>query len=386
MIASKGHSEKMHKYEKCLDVDGDENGRTVRMIDCDATNPNQHWHFEGDQIRSIRTKDVTNKCLDWDTRGAKLQLWDCVDANPAQQWQLEGVYIHLKTRLDLCLAADGTIPPKWGWFPKQWAPATLEPCQGVDKQEWRVSTSHGNWHTWHKVWQLYMVQFAALAQKVNADMLGIGLEINKAQSPTHDAAWRDLIAAVRKVYKGSLTYGADKGTEVQVTWWDALDVIAIDGYYSLSKLAVPAAQRSTVFAKAWEKLEGGLRALHNKYHKPIMFSEIAYRSANASEEEPSRYMGVYVVEDQGDQADLIDSLFGALCVQDYFSGIFWMSPGYDFDLSNPHEGSPTGFDFANKPGEQVVKQWQLGVQTPPRCDQSMLAVDVSRCSVDSFGA
>ena len=43
--------------------------------------------------------------------------------------------------------------------------------------------------------------------------------------------WRALIAQVRSVYSGAVTYNCDKYQEDHVTWWDAVDVISASGYY-----------------------------------------------------------------------------------------------------------------------------------------------------------
>ena len=43
--------------------------------------------------------------------------------------------------------------------------------------------------------------------------------------------WRALIAEVRAVYDGLVTYNCDKYQEDHVGWWDAVDVISSSGYY-----------------------------------------------------------------------------------------------------------------------------------------------------------
>ena len=42
------------------------------------------------------------------------------------------------------------------------------------------------------------------------------------------AHMRALCAQVRQKFHGSITYGANHGSELSVTWWDAVDVIGVD--------------------------------------------------------------------------------------------------------------------------------------------------------------
>jgi hypothetical protein len=52
--------------------------------------------------------------------------------------------------------------------------------------------------------------------------------------------WRRRIADVRRVYSGKLTYAVNWHREVEeVSFWDALDPIGVQGYFPLATAAVP---------------------------------------------------------------------------------------------------------------------------------------------------
>lgn len=90
------------------------------------------------------------------------------------------------------------------------------------------------WSGWFASYQAFQLHFAALAQQAGADMLILGCEMTQAER--REAEWRRLIAAVRSVYAGAVSYNCDKYGEEHVSWWDALDVIASSGYYPIGQI------------------------------------------------------------------------------------------------------------------------------------------------------
>eukprot|EP00168_Porphyra_purpurea_P017267 TRINITY_DN58_c0_g1_i4.p3 TRINITY_DN58_c0_g1~~TRINITY_DN58_c0_g1_i4.p3 ORF type:complete len:248 (+),score=85.75 TRINITY_DN58_c0_g1_i4:618-1361(+) len=78
----------------------------------------------------------------------------------------------------------------------------------------------------------WIVSRAVVAQANRVSILSIGTEFNGAQGD--EAAWRDIVAAVREVYDGQLTYSANHDSYQDVAWWDAVDMIGIDAYFPLT--------------------------------------------------------------------------------------------------------------------------------------------------------
>jgi hypothetical protein len=74
------------------------------------------------------------------------------------------------------------------------------------------------------------------------DLLIIGAEYEKLTLPKYYVNWQKLIANVRKVYSGLLTYGANTNLSDQnipevhwVPFWKELDYVGLDYYYPVSK-------------------------------------------------------------------------------------------------------------------------------------------------------
>lgn len=60
-------------------------------------------------------------------------------------------------------------------------------------------------------------------------MLIAGCEM--VMSEHREKEWREVIAAIRECYDGTVSYNTDKYQEDRVKWWDCVDVISSSGYY-----------------------------------------------------------------------------------------------------------------------------------------------------------
>jgi hypothetical protein len=96
-------------------------------------------------------------------------------------------------------------------------------------------------------------------------MFCIGCEMVRADG--QDAHWRSLIADVREVYSGLVTYNCDKYQEDHVTWWDAVDVISSSGYYPLG---------------SWEEHLDRIARVVEAHDKPFVFLEAGCPSRQGS--------------------------------------------------------------------------------------------------------
>ena len=139
-------------------------------------------------------------------------------------------------------------------------------------------TTAAEWTTWFASYREFIVHYAALAQAHGADQFCIGTEL---LGTTHRSAdWRAIVAEVRAAYDGPIVYAAlHSGEETAITWWDAVDLIGVDGYYPLSSSRDPDV-RPTVEAleAAWEQPKAIMAGLAAAYGKPVLLTELGYRS------------------------------------------------------------------------------------------------------------
>ena len=128
------------------------------------------------------------------------------------------------------------------------------------------------WEQWFASYDEFVVELAKTAQEVGAEMFCLGCEMVGTDHRADE--WRDLIAQVRKVYDGPLTYNCDKFQEHHVTWWDAVDVISSSGYYPIDQLE-----------EHFQRVE----AVAEKFGKPFFFMESGCPSREGSEYVPNNW-------------------------------------------------------------------------------------------------
>jgi len=117
----------------------------------------------------------------------------------------------------------------------------LKPVVNVADGTWRAHIGffdqdvpgEPTWAEWFASYGEFILHAARLAEAEGCDLLCIGCEMVRADA--REAEWRALIAAVREVYTGPITYNCDKYQEDRLTWWDAVDVISSSGYYPIDR-------------------------------------------------------------------------------------------------------------------------------------------------------
>jgi hypothetical protein len=82
-----------------------------------------------------------------------------------------------------------------------------------------------NWERWWWSYQRIALHYAKVAATRKVQLYAIGSELSSTEGQAD--RWRKLIKAVRKIYKGKLTYLAAADQFDKVTFWDALDLVAI---------------------------------------------------------------------------------------------------------------------------------------------------------------
>lgn len=152
------------------------------------------------------------------------------------------------------------------------------------KFKWRGAitfSKEAEWKRFFRDYTAWIVVQATMAQKGGADIFSMGCEFRKMLHRTKD--WRKVIAAVRKVYKGKLTYSANWDSYQKVKFWDALDYIGIQAYFPLTKKPNPS---EAVLEKAWKRVLKPIRAYAKKTRKPVIFTELGYNHASHTAARP----------------------------------------------------------------------------------------------------
>lgn len=207
------------------------------------------------------------------------------------------------------------------------------------------------WAAWFRDYERFIVHYATLARDAKMDALSIGNELKL--STRFEKEWRAIIAAVRAVYRGPITYGANFDEVFHVGFWDALDWIGVSGYFPLVDEATPS--RATLVA-AWQPIVEKLGALSAQHRKPVLFTEIGYRSADAPawrQWEMPRAAAVNLDA----QRNAYEAFFEAVWPQPWLAGAY---PWKWFSVPDHSHAGDNDFEIENKPAAEVVRRHYKG--------------------------
>jgi hypothetical protein len=190
-------------------------------------------------------------------------------------------------------------------------------------------------------------------------MLCIGAELvsistNRAYLPR----WLALIAGVRRRFAGMLTYSANWGANdfaeefPRVPFWDALDYLGISAYFPLATAGSRSRETARAAWIAWRNTEIWPEVW--RWRKPMLFTEVGYRSALGSAQHPFVYADGAPLDTQ-EQAACYAGLFEAWAAIPWLAGaLFWEWSIRDANATD------TGYDIARKPAASVVSAWFHG--------------------------
>ena len=232
---------------------------------------------------------------------------------------------------------------------------------------WRAEINPSDRTAFFNSYNSVVQKFAKIGQASGVDFINLGTEMaslsNPAVNSQNTQKWRDLIRNTRANYSGRLTYGGNWGAPYEemskIEFWNDLDFIGISAYFDLSKDEIPSVD---TLKAAWGNVDTNtLQPLVNKWNKPIVFTEMGYRSVNQAANAPGDWSRpAYFMEDG--QANAYEALFSFFNTKNYFAGInIW-------DISSdPNYGGQGNIDytFVNKKAEATIKKWFLDSSSLP---------------------
>jgi len=179
-----------------------------------------------------------------------------------------------------------------------------------------------NWEAWFSNYQKFILHYAQLAEKNKIEILCIGTELTIASA--HEERWRKLIQEIRKVYSGKLTYAANFNEEYQqVKFWDVLDFIGIQAYFPLSQTNNPTTQE---MANNWSMHLQSVERVYKEYKKPVIFTEIGYKSTVDAAIEPWKWPqeNKEAIPSDETQAKCYEAFFQTAWKKEWLAGAyFW---------------------------------------------------------------
>jgi hypothetical protein len=235
---------------------------------------------------------------------------------------------------------------------------------------WSGAIEPGDVGAWFAAYRTHLVRLAALAQAHGVTTLHIANEMQSMAQPRYAAQWSAVVDAVRAVFSGRLGWNAvlnargfPFGEPFTIPVADRLDEIGLSLYEPLT-----ASTRPTVdeLVRAWRGNRNGhdlvsmVRAVHTATGKPVVFSEITYRSVDGNNIDPADWMAKPGdVVDAQEQADCYEAFMRVWTAEgaDWMRGVLWwqwlIEPTPQRSVS--HDQTPQ-----NLPAEAVVTRWFTG--------------------------
>ncbi|GAB5398556.1 MAG: hypothetical protein Aureis2KO_01410 [Aureisphaera sp.] len=218
--------------------------------------------------------------------------------------------------------------------------------------KWRSNiqmADNKSWDLWFDNYEKTMLMYAELAQELGFEQFCIGTELESTVRERPEK-WLAFIEKIKKVYTGSLTYAANWNKEYQeIPFWDALDFIGIQAYFPLSDGENPSLDQ---LESAWQPFISDMEKVSKQFHKPILFTEMGYRSLKGTSQIPWEWGSVshwFSKISTKEQYHCYESFFNTVWQQPWFAGIhIWEWQG------GSSNGENTSFTIEYKPAMNLV--------------------------------
>jgi hypothetical protein len=213
--------------------------------------------------------------------------------------------------------------------------------------EWRGNLKPDSWEDWFISYREMMKHFAIIASASGVDVLSVGSELVTAQDRTDQ--WHRTIRMVRKIFPGKLTYSANWDAYARVPFWDQLDLVGMNAYYTLGNDGKVGVDE---IVRRWRAIQRDLMAFQRRVNRPIIFLEVGWCSLANAASEPWDYTRTSLAVDLDLQRKLYEGFFEAWQGNPNIAGfLFWEWP-----IGN---GGPEdkGYTPENKPAEKVLRTW-----------------------------
>ena len=248
----------------------------------------------------------------------------------------KGMRVMLKPHIDLKNDAwRGDICPPENASPNEAAPLWLD--------------------AWFDAYTRFILKYSEMAENEKVEIFCVGTEFKKLIG-AYRARWEKVVRKVREVYSsGSLTYAANWDNYENVCLWDLVDIIGIDAYFPLSAAKDPSLEAlvkgwsSMVYKERKRNWVNEIESFQKKVKKPLVFSEIGYRSVDYAARTPWEYREEWPLN-PGLQRRSYEAVLKAFKDKRWFRGCFFWLWSPKLGAGGMFDG---GFTPQGKPAESV---------------------------------
>jgi hypothetical protein len=219
------------------------------------------------------------------------------------------------------------------------------------------------WERWWSNYQNFLIHYAEIAQEKDVEIFCLGCEMSSSEEFVNK--WRSLISEVRAIYDGQLVYDINHGREMELPWWDAVDIIGVSGYYQVPpsegttiEEAVKQTTSEAEIAAELAKVKQHLAEVSKKWQKPVMMIETGVTNVRGCARYPWSHPDAHPESprDDTEQANYYRAMFKTFADAPWFMGYAW----WDWPArlySDEEAATNRGFCVHGKEAEQVLQEW-----------------------------
>jgi hypothetical protein len=231
----------------------------------------------------------------------------------------------------------------------------LVPHLWVENGEWRALIDPGDdaaWARWIDAYRAFLLTWAEVAREGDVDLLSVGVELRSWVTTPRAASMLSIIADVRKVYPGLLTYSANWDDVEDTLIFEALDLVGINAFYPLAEH--DGASQSELMAGG-RAVAAKVAVLARTLERPVVLTEIGYTTRADPAVRPWEWPdGMTAVRiDERAQAEAYSALLAPFLRARWCAGFFvWRFYADPDDVSQEAEW---GFSPRGKLAELVLR-------------------------------
>jgi len=218
--------------------------------------------------------------------------------------------------------------------------------------EWRGKIQPTDWAAWWEDYGNFVTYYAKIAAETRTEVFIVGSELVSTE-PDIDR-WRRLIATVRWLYPGLISYSANWDHYRPIKWWDDVDIIGMTTYYDLTGGAEPTLER---LVQAWAPIKKDILQWQSTHYpdKPLLFTEVGWPNQQTCAQYPWNYYAAPDKPDPQAQANCYEAFFETWIREPAVAGfIVWEWRSDPNQLVGPQD---TSYTPCGKPAMDVIRRY-----------------------------
>lgn len=212
--------------------------------------------------------------------------------------------------------------------------------------EWRGTLAPKSHDAWFKSYGELLGDLAAVAAQTGATRLVIGSELSTLDGDLDH--WQPLIERIRAVFPGKLVYSANWDHYRDAKLFDLVDEEGVVAYFRLRE-SVKAPSTEAALTAGWRKHKAALLQWHADHPRPLVLTEVGYRSRAGSTVAPWD-------ETSGGTPDLDEQRRAFAAFREVWAGEPRLEGAYVWNWYGWGGKDSVGYTPRGKPAEQEVRR------------------------------